>query len=199
MKNSASFWEEKLNTRIRDCCVDLESSETPPKHRPRTMCTWHQTQLDQFLLESLIMLYVHTEGTLCCWKDRVCEVLDEELRLCLWSYHVCLFSFLLPSFFGVWTYFSSTCHFSLFLFFHLFLSLDIGTALPNDLPLSHTHYLEGNWGICGQETYTVPEDTAQTYLGDSTLMFLVMDLDATILLCQVRCALHCNSGMNAIG
>lgn len=36
------------------------------------------------------------------------------------------------------------CLFSLFLLFHLFLSLDIGTALSNDLPFFYMHYLEGN-------------------------------------------------------
>lgn len=102
--------------------------------------------------------------------------------------------------FCIWTFFFLLiCLFSLFLLFHLFLSLDIGTALPNDLPLFYMHYLEGNWGICDQETYAVPEDTAQTCQGDSTLTLLVMDLDATIPLCRVRCAHRCNSGMNVMG
>lgn len=114
-------------------------------------------------------------------------------RQCLWSTEwgvtsmvfmiLSCFPFLISAFlifwcFCIWIFFFPLIYlFSLFLLFLLFLSLDIGTALPNDFPLFYMHYLKGNWGICDQETYTVPEDTVQNCLGDSTLMLFVMDLE----------------------
>lgn len=149
------------------------------------------------------MLYVDKESTFCCWKDSVCEVLDEELCLWyLWFYHVCLFSFLLHSFFGV-------LYLNLFsLLICLFFSIpvisfifvirhwDCSFKWPS--PFLHALFgrkLRNMWSrnLCSARRYCADLSWKQhiNAFGDGPRCY-----NTTL---RVRCAHRCNSGMNVMG